>query len=166
MSQTKTLIAKLQAVFVAAALGLVGLAGSASAAADNPFSSLAGTWNGSGTARLQGGKSESLRCKGYYTNGSGGTTLGLSIRCANASTKVELRANLNYTNGAVTGDWEERTYNQSGTVTGKATSNRLNLAISGGIQGTLSVSVAGSSHQVAVTTGGSTLQGINISMTR
>jgi len=83
-------------------------------AADNPFQSLAGTWNGSGTANFEGGTKESLRCKGYYTNGSGGANLGLSIRCANASAKVELRANLNYANGAVTGEWEERTYNQSG----------------------------------------------------
>ncbi|MEQ1671230.1 MAG: hypothetical protein ABL893_10265 [Hyphomicrobium sp.] len=135
-------------------------------AADNPFVSLAGTWNGSGTASFEGGTTESLRCKGYYTNGSGGANLGLSIRCANASAKVELRANLNYANGAVSGDWEERTYNQSGSVSGKATSNKLNLAISGGIQGSMSVSVAGGSHSVHVSTGGPVLKGINISMTR
>ena len=135
-------------------------------AADNPFPSLAGTWNGSGTASLEGGKTESLRCKGYYTAGGGGTTLGLSIRCANASSKVELRANLSYADGNVTGDWEERTYNQSGTVSGKASSNRLNLAITGGIQGSILVSLAGSNHSVSVLTGGSTLKGINVSMTR
>ncbi|MGL4397475.1 MAG: hypothetical protein ACRCS9_13120 [Hyphomicrobium sp.] len=148
-------------------LAVTGLIGSSAAiAADNPFPSLAGTWSGSGTARLEGGKTESLRCKGYYTNGSGGNNLGLSIRCANASAKVELRANLNYANGNVTGDWEERTYNQSGSVTGKASSNKMSLAISGGIQGSMSVSVAGGSHSVSVSTGGPTLKGINISMSR
>lgn len=136
------------------------------AAADNPFPTLAGTWSGAGTAKLEGGKTESLRCKGYYTNDSGGAALGLSIRCANASAKVELRANLNYSNGIVSGDWEERTYNQSGKVNGKANGDRINLAISGGIEGSLNVSVGGRRHSVSVRTGGSALQGINISMSR
>lgn len=136
------------------------------AAADNPFPSLAGTWSGSGTATMEGGKTESLRCKGYYTNGSGGAALGLSIRCANASAKVELRANLNYANGAISGDWEERTYNQSGTVSGKASATKMNLAITGGIDGSMSVTVAGGRHSVSVLTGGPTLKGINISMSR
>lgn len=136
------------------------------AAADSPFSALAGTWSGSGTAQFDGGRTESLRCKGYYTNGGGGNSLGLSIRCANASAKVELRASLSYANGNVSGDWEERTYNQSGSVSGKASSNRLNLAISGGITGTMNVSITGGSHSVSVSTGGPTLKGINISMSR
>ncbi len=148
------------------AIAVVGLSTLPALAADNPFNSLAGTWNGSGTASFEGGKTESLRCKGYYTNGSGGANLGLSIRCANASAKVELRANLNYANGNVSGDWEERTYNQSGTVSGKASSSKLSLAISGGIQGSISVTVGGGSHSVVVNTGGSVLKGINVSMSR
>lgn len=151
---------------MASLLAMAAAPGPRAQAAENPFPALAGTWSGSGTAQLEGGKTESLRCKGYYTNGSGGAALGLSIRCANASAKVELRANLNYSNGAVSGSWEERTYNQSGSVSGKATSNKLNLAISGGIQGSMSVSVAGGSHSVHVSTGGPVLKGINISMTR
>lgn len=135
-------------------------------AADNPFPTLAGSWNGTGTARLDGGKTESLRCKGYYTNGGGGASLGLSIRCANASSKVELRANLNYANGNVSGDWEERTYNQSGSITGNASASKLNLTIAGGVNGSLSVSIAGSGHSVTLSTEGSSLKGITISMSR
>src|SRR6185295_13632466 len=59
------------------------------AVAGSPFSALVGTWSGKGTARLEGGKSEKLSCKGYYS-GSGGTELKLNIICANPSTKVEL----------------------------------------------------------------------------
>jgi hypothetical protein len=135
-------------------------------AAENPFTQLAGTWSGSGTAQLEGGKTESLRCKGYYTNGDGGAALGLSIRCANASAKVELRANLSYANGAVSGSWEERTYNQSGTINGKANGTKMNLSISGGIEGSMSVSVAERHHSVTVSTAASALKGINISMSR
>ncbi|MFN0219613.1 MAG: hypothetical protein ACKVP4_12465 [Hyphomicrobium sp.] len=149
-----------------AAVALTAPYSAAAVAAENPFPSLVGTWNGSGTAKFDGGKTESLRCKGYYTNGGGGANLGLSIRCANASAKVELRANLVYANGAVTGDWEERTYNQSGSVSGKASANRLSLAISGGIEGSISININGGSHSVNVSTGGPTLKGINLSMTR
>lgn len=136
------------------------------AASDNPFVELAGTWSGSGTARFDNGKTESLRCKGYYTNNGGPTNLGLSIRCANASAKVELRANLTNAHGTVSGDWEERTYNQSGTVAGKASSNKMNLSISGGISGSMSVAISGGSHSVTVATSGPSFKGVNISMSR
>lgn len=165
MSRAKSSI-KSPIAIVALATALLAWPVANSRAADNPFPSLAGTWNGSGTARLEGGKTESLRCKGYYTAGAGGVTLGLSIRCANASSKVELRANLSYSDGNVSGDWEERTYNQAGTIAGKATASRMNLAITGGVNGTLSVSLGGGGHSVALSTDGSALKGINISMSR
>jgi hypothetical protein len=135
-------------------------------AADGAFHELAGTWSGSGVAKFDGGKKESLRCKGYYTNTGGPHNLGISIRCANASAKVELRANLVDSNGTVTGSWEERTYNQSGSVTGHASANKLNLSISGGIAGSMLVTVGRGSHSVAVLTSGPSLKGINISMSR
>ena len=48
------------------------------AVAGSPFSALVGTWSGKGTARLEGGKSEKLACKGYYS-GSGGTELETTV---------------------------------------------------------------------------------------
>ena len=166
VSRAKLSSTILPAAIIALIAGAAAWPSARAQAADNPFPSLAGTWNGSGTARLEGGKTESLRCKGYYTAGSNGASLGLSIRCANASSKVELRANLTYADGNVSGDWEERTYNQSGTIAGKASASKMNLAITGGVIGTLSVSVAGSGHSVALSTESSALKGINISMSR
>lgn len=156
----------LRAGALSVALALAAPAAQAVAATDNPFPSLAGTWSGSGTAKFDGGRTESLRCKGYYTNAGGADNLGLSIRCANASAKVELRASLINSNGSVTGNWEERTYNQSGTVSGRASANKLNLAISGGIDGSMSVSIGSGTHSVVVSTSGPTLKAINISMSR
>ena len=101
------------------------------AVAGSPFSALVGTWSGKGTARLEGGKSEKLSCKGYYSS-SGGSELKLNIICANASTKVELRSVLKYAGGKVTGTWEERNYNQTGTITGSADDSKMRLTIGGG----------------------------------
>jgi len=153
---------------LAAAVALTGtlLSPLPARAADGPFPELVGTWTGSGVAKFDGGKKESLRCKGYYTNTGGPHNLGISIRCANASAKVELRANLVDANGTVTGNWEERTYNQSGSVTGRASPNKLNLAIQGGIAGSMLVTINHGTHSVAVLTSGPSLKGINISMSR
>lgn len=136
------------------------------AVAGSPFSSLVGTWSGKGTARLEGGKSEKLSCKGYYS-GSGGTELKLNIICANPSTKVELRSVLKYANGRVTGTWEERNYNQTGTITGSADDSKLRLNIGGGaLSGLLSVSIGGSTQSVSLSTQGSALKGVSINFSR
>jgi hypothetical protein len=136
------------------------------AVAGGPFSALVGTWSGTGTARLEGGKSEKLSCKGYYS-GSGGTELKLNIICANASTKVELRSVLKYAGGKVTGSWEERNYNQSGTITGSADESKLRLSIGGGgLTGSLSVSIGGATQSVSLSTQGSVLKGVNINFAR
>jgi hypothetical protein len=150
----------------AVAMAFAAFTAPATAASDNPFLTLAGTWSGSGTARFDNGKTESLRCRGYYTNNGNPHNLGLSIRCANASSKIELRASLVDTNGSITGSWEERTYNQSGTVTGRATANRMTLAISGGINGSMTVAISGGRHSVTVATSGPSFKGVNISMSR
>lgn len=146
----------------AAAVLLIGVP----AVAGSPFSALVGTWSGKGTARLEGGKSERLSCKGYY-KGSGSTELRLNIICANPSTKVELRSVLKYADGRVTGTWEERNFNQNGTITGSATDSKLRLSIGGGaLTGSLSVSIGGSSQSVSLSTEGSALKGVSITFAR
>jgi hypothetical protein len=160
------LAASMSARASAVAMAFAALATPAAALSDNPFVTLAGTWSGSGTARFDNGKTESLRCRGYYTNNGNPHNLGLSIRCANASAKIELRASLVDSHGSVSGSWEERTYNQSGTVTGRATANRMTLAISGGINGSMTVAISGGKHSVTVATSGPSFKGVNISMSR
>jgi hypothetical protein len=136
------------------------------AVAGNPFSALVGTWSGKGTAHIEGGKREQLSCKGYY-KGSGGSELRLNIICANPSTKVELRSVLKYSGGRVTGTWEERNFNQTGTITGSATDDKLRLSIGGqALSGRLSVSIGGTKQSVSLSTEGSALKGVNITFAR
>ncbi len=137
---------------------------STAAVAGSPFTVLAGTWSGSGSVRLSNGKKERLKCKAYYTKKSGGKGLGMAIRCASSANKFSLRATLTYSGGAVSGSWSETNFNASGGLSGKASSNRLSLAIQGGLSGSLSVSVNGSSQKVSLSASGdSTFRGVNIS---
>ncbi len=146
----------------ASAILLIG----APAVAGSPFSALVGTWSGKGTAHLEGGKRERLSCKGYYS-GSGGSELRLNILCANPSTKVELRSVLKYSGGRITGTWEERNFNQTGTISGSATDDKLRLSIGGpALTGRLSVSLGGEKQSVSLSTNGSALKGVSITFAR
>ena len=149
-------------VFALTAAAIVMLAGAPSAVA-NPFASLKGTWSGGGKIRLEGGQTERIRCKGYYT-GATQSDLGIAIRCASASNKIEMRAKLQYSGGSITGSWEERTFNAAGDVTGRAKSGSIRLSINGTVSGSMNVSYGAKSQQVQISTPGSTLQSVTISM--
>lgn len=137
------------------------------AVADGPFSGLIGSWRGSAQVKLQSGNSETLKCSAYYTPKGTGDELGLAIRCASASSKIELRAQLTATAGKVSGRWEERTYNAAGDVTGQAQDGRLSLSIDGGaFKGSMAVRTTGGSQTVLIKTEGIALQGVNINLSR
>lgn len=135
--------------------------------AEGPVPSLVGAWSGNGKIRLEGGKTEAIKCRAYYTAKSGGSGLSLAIRCASASSsKIEMRASLEFSGSKASGNWEERTYNAVGDIAGIAADGKLSLAISGGVSGSMSVTYGGTSHSVSITTSGSALQGVNISLSR
>jgi hypothetical protein len=146
---------------------LVVMASAGQASAQSIFDTLAGTWSGSGQIKLDNGKSEALKCRAYYTQKEG-SELGLALRCASASNKIELRATLSQNSGQVAGMWEERTFNAAGTVKGKASAGRITLAITGGsFQGSMNVSVAGARHTVLIETSGMIgLREVNINLSR
>ena len=138
------------------------LAVSSAAGGDTPFAALDGAWTGSGNVKLENGKTERLKCKGYYNAKDGGTGLGIAINCGNPSFKINMRATLTYAGGQVSGTWEEREFNQTGNVTGKATADKLSLAIAGAISGTMSISMAGTAQTVSISTGGPGFTGVNL----
>lgn len=130
-------------------------------AGDVTFASLDGAWGGSGKVRLENGSSEKLKCKGYY-NAKSGTTLGMAINCGNATFKINMRANLTSAGGQISGTWEEREFNQSGNVSGKANASGFTLKFSGAISGSMSVTLSGNSQTVSISTGGPGFTGVNL----
>jgi hypothetical protein len=131
-------------------------------ATDATFAALAGAWGGTGNVRLENGKTERLKCKGYYNPKAGGTGLGMAINCGNASFKINMRANLSSSGNNITGTWEEREFNQVGNVSGSKTSTGFSLKFSGAISGTMQVSTTGSSQTVSISTGGPGFRGVNL----
>lgn len=134
------------------------------AAAANPFDVLLGSWGGSGQITMADGRRERLKCTAYYTGG--GSQLGMAIRCQSESSNVEIRSKLSQSGGRISGTWEERTYNASGTASGQASANRISLQISGGVQGIMQVSYSGSRQSVAISTQGIALKSVTIDLSR
>ena len=64
--------------------------------------------------RLEGGRTENLRCRASYTGRNRGNGLGISLRCASAASKVDLHASLTASGSRISGSWEEREFNAAG----------------------------------------------------
>jgi len=135
-----------------------------SEAAANPFDTLLGSWRGSGQILLSDGRRERLTCNAYYTGG--GSQLGMAIRCQSDNSNVEIRSQLSLSGSRISGTWEERTYNASGTASGTASSNRISLSIAGGVSGSMQVNYSGSRQSVSISTQNIALKSVTISLSR
>lgn len=140
------------------------LSATPAAKAGNPFGSLAGTWRGEGQIHLKGGQTEKLTCKAYYTMKAEGAELGLALSCASASNKIDLRAGLNDANGTVSGSWEERAFNSSGTIAGKASDSELKLTITGTLTAEMAITVGGGTQKVTIATDGTGFTGVDLEL--
>ena len=144
-------------------LGL--LVNSTSTRAASPLDPLIGAWAGSGSFKLQDGKTVRIKCNAYYTGG--GAQLGMVVRCSGGeSDKIEIRSKLSYSNGRLNGNWEERTYNAEGAVAGEAQNDHIMLRITGGVAGSMKVNFTPSQQSVTISTQGIPLKSVNVSMTK
>ncbi|HML42777.1 MAG: hypothetical protein JNN24_17330 [Hyphomicrobium zavarzinii] len=133
-------------------------------AADPTFEPLIGSWGGSGTYKLQDGTSEKLKCDAYYTGS--GSQLGIAVRCSGQTNKIEMRSKLSANGTSLSGNWEERTYNAEGAVTGKLTDTKLSLAIAGSVAGTMTITYDRAKQNVAIATQGIPLKSVTVSLSR
>ena len=112
---------------------------------------LGGSWRGGGRLNLKGGKSERLRCRAYYTPRNQGAKLGMAIRCASPSYKIEIRSKLDINGKRVNGSWEERNFNATGSLSGTSRPGRLALSINGAVKAGLFLTYSGSRQNVRLT---------------
>lgn len=130
--------------------GALALGSAATAQAASPFNELGGTWSGSGRIRLANGDTERLRCRAYYTPRSGGSRMGMAIRCSSPSYNFELRSTLTNRHGRVSGDWQETNFNASGSLRGRARNGRISLRVDGSVNARLTVSYGANRQTVSL----------------
>lgn len=137
---------------------------SAPAHAADAFNALKGSWSGGGSASFAGGETEKLRCTARY--GGGGSNLSLSLKCASASAQINLTGSLDANGNKVSGDWNESSFGLSGGAYGTTSGGTVRMKVNGGINGYLTLNVSGNRHTVAISSQGSTLSGVNVSLGR
>jgi hypothetical protein len=148
-----------------AAIGLA-IAVLARPALATTFDDLAGTWRGVGRVQLLSGQSEALSCKAYFTSRQAGTGLGIALTCASASNKIDLRAGLTQAGEAISGSWEERSFNSTGSVSGTFANERIELTIEGTIKATMSITIEGKSQLISIATDGQGFQSVDLELER
>ena len=135
------------------------------AASESVVSTLTGTWGGSGRISYTDGSGEAIRCSAYYTGG--GNALNMVIQCKSDKNPIHIRSKLQIDGSRASGDWEERTFNAAGSVSGSVSSSNMSLNISGGgLSGSMSVSFSKSSHTVNVITKGIAMSRATMSFSR
>lgn len=157
---------KLSSFSAIAAAALAVCAVVTPAMADGAFAGLNGSWRGAGNVTLSGGQKEKLTCKAYYNPKNAGAELSIALTCSSQANKIELRANLNSSGNGISGSWEERAFNSSGSITGKSSGSKLQLSISGTLKGTMSISTGGSSQSVNIVTDGTGFKAVNLTLSK
>ena len=143
------------------------VSGSASYAQAGPFAGMAGNWSGGGGVTLDDGSSERLRCRATYAVGAGGTGLNLSLVCASDSYKFDLRADVISDRGRLSGSWSETSRGVNGILEGQgANGNFQVLANAPGFVANISLSTRGNRQTVQITSPGSEVSQVNITMER
>lgn len=138
--------------------------GAAHAAAETPFTAMAGSWSGSGTITLANGVKEQIRCRANYD--VSGSNLALTIRCASASYKFELQSNVAHSGGAISGTWAEMTHRVGGTISGSASGNRINARVEGVLSAMLSMSTSAGKQSISIEAPGMEMSRVAISLSK
>ena len=138
---------------------------SAPAFAQAGLGTLVGSWGGSGRITYTDGSSEGIRCTAYYSGG--GSELRMAIQCRSDKNPIHIRSSLRISGNRASGQWEERTFNASGTASGTVSGGSMSLAISGGgFSGSMSVSFGQASHSVSISTQGIAMSRATMSFSR
>jgi hypothetical protein len=121
-------IVRSAAAILLLAFAQVGQAQTSGERAVNPFIGMEGSWTGNGVITFGSGEKERIRCRVTYAV-EPSPRVDQDLRCASDSYKFELSSTINYANGFVTGRWNERTQQTSGTISGKAVPGQIDALV-------------------------------------
>ena len=128
-----------------------------------PVTDLPGRWAGFGSIKMSSGETEQMRCVAtYFVEGSG---VKQNLRCASAGYKIDATANLTIANGQVSGDWEEKVWSQTGSISGRMVDNGFNLTINGpGFTAALAMTTTNCKQSLSITPRGYEVSSISMSL--
>ena len=151
-------------LMAAAVLFAAGIATSESKAQSGPFTSMAGSWSGSGTVTLDDGSTERIRCRAKYA--PIGPTMDMSLTCASDAYKFNLAASVKAEGSAITGSWSEASRNISGSLQGRGGGGNFEVVASAaGFNANIGLRTSGNKQTVTLRAD-SQFRGANISMSR
>ncbi len=150
-----------------AAVALALWLSAAPAHAETPLSVLAGVWGGAGTINMANGASERIRCRATYAVAAGGRKMQQNLTCASDSYKFVLASDITYEGGNLTGTWSEASRNVGGGLTGTARGHQITARADGGLfSANISLTTQRDKQQVAITSQGGDITGVNISLSK
>jgi hypothetical protein len=152
---------------LAVVLSLLASPSLAQRPAEGAFAVLPGDWAGTGTIALSNGAKERIRCRATYRLEGSSSDLRLEINCTSDSYKFELQSRITYSDGAITGSWNETTRGVGGIVTGSATATQIRARAEGQtFTALLAMNTRGSRQSVSIQSPGSEMSDITIDLTR
>ena len=151
-------------------LGLLSLLvspGLAERGAGSPFAALPGAWTGTGTIAMSNGTKERIRCRAAYRLEGGSANLRLELSCTSDSYKFELRSQITYDGGAISGNWDEATRGVGGNITGTATGSQIRARAEGQtFTAILAMDTRGTKQSVSIQSPGSEMSSVTIELAR
>jgi hypothetical protein len=148
-------------------LASLSLPGSAQAAVASPFAAMAGSWSGDGVLSTTDGEQERLRCRASYDVAGNGAELRLNLKCASESYNFDLASDVQYRGGAISGSWSEASRNASGTLSGRAAGDRIDVAARGeSFSANLSLTTRGGQQTVSIRPQGTNISAVSLALNR
>jgi hypothetical protein len=146
----------------------LGVAAAPALAAMSPFRAMAGSWSGGGTISMANGEQERLRCRASYDVAGAGDALNLNLRCASASYNFDLTSQAEYRGGAISGSWTEASRNASGSLSGRASGDHIDVAARGqSFAANLSLTTRGSRQSISIRPEGQTdIRAVSLALER
>jgi hypothetical protein len=146
----------------------LGATASAShAAMMSPFRAMAGSWSGGGTISMANGDQERLRCRASYDVATTGNELNLNLRCASPSYNFDLTSAAQYRGGEISGSWSEASRNASGSLSGRAIGDHVDVAARGqNFAANLSLTTRGNRQSISIHPAGSDVRVVSLSLER